>query len=453
MKKILFSIAIAFILNTNAQINSLLDFNGANGAYPSGSFISDGTFLYGMTAYGGTYNLGTIFKIKIDGTGYSKILDFEGTSNGSQPLGTLYSDGNFLYGITSTGGDNSYGVIFKIKNDGTGYTKMHDFIEYEGALNGKLISDGTFLYGIGYGGNGKIFKIKPDGTGYTVLFNFPQSNGFNPAVGASLFYDGIFLYGITEAGGTYNSGSIFKINPDGTGYEEIYSITGTYNAVLPQGSLISDGTFLYGMSIQGGSNSVGNIFKIKHDGTNYTNLHDFGGYEDYGGRPVADLLLNGEFLYGMTGGGANNKGLIFKIKTDGTGYTNLHDFNDTDGNDPRGSLIISSDCFYGMTSFGGANNNGVIFSFCSSLNEITQLKTNDTQIKIYPNPSSGHFFIEFNTTDKLNVEINDLNGRSKLSRVLSDKESINVTTLENGVYTLTIKTSNQLINKKIIILR
>ena len=48
-------------------------------------FISDGTYLYGMTVYGGAYNDGVVFKIKPDGTGYVKLLDFDSTTNGANP--------------------------------------------------------------------------------------------------------------------------------------------------------------------------------------------------------------------------------------------------------------------------------------------------------------------------------------------------------------------------------
>ena len=50
---------------------------------------------------------------------YTKLLDFSGTTNGELPQGSLISDGTFLYGMTSQGGTNDMGVIFKIKPDGT----------------------------------------------------------------------------------------------------------------------------------------------------------------------------------------------------------------------------------------------------------------------------------------------------------------------------------------------
>lgn len=48
-----------------------------------------------MTASGGANNLGTLFKILPDGTGFVKLLDFNGSVNGASPYGSLISDGTF----------------------------------------------------------------------------------------------------------------------------------------------------------------------------------------------------------------------------------------------------------------------------------------------------------------------------------------------------------------------
>lgn len=208
----------------------LLDFSGiVNGQFPFGSLVSDGTFLYGMTFEGGTNDSGVVFKIKPDGTGYSKLLDFTGT-NGSNPTstGSLIFDGTFLYGMTYRGGIGS-GVIFKIKPDGTGYSKLLAFTGNNGSLpNGSLVSDGTLLYGMttygGANGVGTIFQIMPDGTGYSDLHDFEGTpDGRNPF--GSLFSDGTFLYGTTTAGGTSNAclggcGTLFKYHLAGMSVTE-----------------------------------------------------------------------------------------------------------------------------------------------------------------------------------------------------------------------------------------
>lgn len=83
MKQLLI-IFFAITAFANAQYTKLLDFNVTNGHEPQGDLILDGTFLYGMTSSGGTNNDGVIFKIMPDGTGYVDMLDFAGTSNGHQ---------------------------------------------------------------------------------------------------------------------------------------------------------------------------------------------------------------------------------------------------------------------------------------------------------------------------------------------------------------------------------
>src|SRR5439155_14564433 len=58
----------------------------------------------------------------------------------------------------------------------------------------------------------------------------------------------------------------------------------------------------------------------------------------------------------------------FALNTDGTGFTNLHNFTsrlggtNSDGADPLGRLILSSNTLYGTASQGGSSFNGTIFS-------------------------------------------------------------------------------------------
>jgi uncharacterized repeat protein (TIGR03803 family) len=294
--------------------NNILDFAVTNGSSPTGSLIFDGTFLYGMTNAGGSNFKGTIFKIKPDGTGYSNLFNFN-PSDGSFPYGSLISDGINLYGMTWLGGASNKGVMFKIKNDGTGYSKL---IEFDNNITGSypqgsFIFDGTFLYGMTYQGGsnfyGVIFKIKPDGSAYSKLLNFNSSNGCEPK--GSLVLDGSFLYGMTENCGTNSSGVIFKIQPDGTNYSTLHQFDYLYGR-FPDGSLVSDASFLYGFTSQGGVNNYGVLFKIKTDGTGYSKLLDFDGATN-GSYPKGALISDGAFLYGMTeSGGTYNMGTVFK---------------------------------------------------------------------------------------------------------------------------------------------
>ena len=98
----------------------------------------------------------------------------------------------------------------------------------------------------------------------------------------------------------------------------------------------------------------------------YTKLLDFNNTN--GNLPFGSVILseNDSVLYGMTSsGGPTNGGIIFSMNTDGTGYTNLHTFImgvTTDGSNPQGSLIRSGNVLYGMTTSGGIYTMGTVFT-------------------------------------------------------------------------------------------
>lgn len=462
MKKIITTILLitSSFLSVNAQYTKLLDFSGsANGSTPAGSLISDGTYLYGMTYYGGTNNMGVVFKIKPDGTGYSKLLDFNGTSNGKYAYASLISDGTFLYGMTTKGGTNDKGVVFKIKPDGTGYTKLLDF---SGVTNGSipwgsLVSDGTFLYGMTqYGGTGScttgcgtLFKIMPDGTGFTKLLDFTgAANGSGPT--GSLIFDGTFLYGMTVGGGINNKGVVFKIMPDGTGYSKLLDFDGTTNGNLPFGDLIADGINLYGMSWQGGANNFGVIFNIKSDGTGYTKLHDFGGVN--GKYPNGALLSEGAFQYGMTyNGGLSDSGTVFKIMPNGTGYSKLLDFSgSTNGSRPAGSFISDGTFLYGMTQHGGIHSAGTIFKYALSTNEIAE-KNMSNGFNLFPNPSNGTFTIASKATDYTLIITNVLGENIYQSEIKNQKSEIDLSKQPKGIYFVKIYYGEKIHLEKIVV--
>ena len=106
----------------------------------------------------------------------------------------------------------------------------------------------------------------------------------------------------------------------------------------------------------GGDSDSGTIFKIGTNGTAYTLLHEFIGGADDGKNPWGSLIISGSILYGMTYiGGDSDGGTIFKIESSGIGFSLLHEFagGADDGYKPAGSLIISGTTLYGMTDSGG----------------------------------------------------------------------------------------------------
>jgi len=358
----------------------IIDFAGvSNGREPYGSLISDGTYLYGMTKDGGANDKGTAFKIKISDNSYTKIIDFEGTSNGSYPMGTFITDGTYLYGMTYTGGENGDGTAFKIKISDNSYTKIIDF---EGGSHsarpmGSLISDGNYLYGMtqrsGISDNGTVFKIKISDNTYTKIMDFDGvSNGREPY--GSLISDGTYLYGMTKGGGANELGTAFKIKISDNIYTRIYDFVGASNGSLPMGSPVSDGIYLYGITYNGGTNNKGTVYKLKISDNSFTKIMDFEGASN-GSYPLGKLISDGTYLYGMTvGGGTNNKGTAFKIKISDNAYTKIIDFEGvSNGSSPYGSFISDGTYLYGVTAVGGLYGYGTAFKVKISDDSYTKI--------------------------------------------------------------------------------
>lgn len=71
--------------------------------------------------------------------------------------------------------------------------------------------------------------------------------------------------------------------------------------------------------------------------------------------------------------------------------------------------------------------------------------------RVFPNPTNSLFFIETNNNEKLNLDLFDINGKHILSKSITGTEKIDVNNLDNGVYTLAIKSNSGISYKKLII--
>lgn len=361
------NISVSCSAATESVMYSFGTGSDANGPFGGLLMNSAGDF-YGTTIWGGTNGNGAVFKLSQSGA-ESIIYSFGASPDGQNSFSGLISDsaGN-LYGTTQNAGANNVGEVFKISSGGAASVlyAFGNLPDGQNPYTGRLIMDssGNF-YGMttagGTNNNGTVFKITPAGT-ESILYSFGTgSDGNSP--NASLVMDGSGnLYGTTSAGGTSNNGTVFKISPAGT-ESVLYSFgTGT-DGNTPSSSLIMDDAGnLYGTTYSGGTNNNGTVFKITPTGT-ASILYSFGTGTD-GTNPVASLLRDSAGnLYGTTSlGGAYNGGTVFKITPAGTEVV-LHEFGSgTDGSQPNGELIVdSAGNLYGTTTLGGTNNIGTVF--------------------------------------------------------------------------------------------
>ena len=314
-----------FELLLNGTFTTLHTFVGRDGANPAAGLVADAYGnLYGTTSQGGSFGAGTVFKLAppatLGGTWTESVLyNFTSGVDGAHPYAGLAQDGiGNLYGTTNRGGAFNFGTLFKLDKFGNEVV-LHSF------------------------------RLSPDGA-------YPYAAVILDSAGS--------LYGTTNGGGAFNSGTVFKL---AAMYTEnvVHSFNGTTDGAYPISALTLDPTgSLFGTANQGGSGQEGTIFKLTNKGR-FSVLHTFKGILQ-GANPAAGLILDssGNF-YGTTteGGNLDDDGTIFELNPTTGSYTVLHAFaSGNQGNYPYTGLIAdSSGNLYGATESGGTARRGLLY--------------------------------------------------------------------------------------------
>jgi uncharacterized repeat protein (TIGR03803 family) len=365
-----------------------------DGSNPVSSLVFDKAGnLYGTAVYGGNSNCvhgcGTVFELaRVGGKWAYKVLHhFENNGeDGYYPSAALIFDsaGN-LYGTTALGGASQGGTVFELMpaKGGTWKEKILYSFPYESEPLAPVIFDaagnlyGTTFYG-GANGDGMVFKLAPGKDGdwtEKVLhsFDFNGEDGFSSRAGLVSDRSGN-LYGTTVLGGTGGNGIVFEEarGKKGSWTENVlYSFTGQTDGGLANAPLVFDSSgSLYSTTVAGGSNGVGNVFKLTWNDKGKWELTTLYSFENLDGvYPEGGVIFDSDGnLYGTTyEGGANDfDGTVFKLTPGGGTWTEtvLHSFhsNAVDGYNPEAGLIMdTAGNLYGTTNAGGAYGYGTVF--------------------------------------------------------------------------------------------
>ena len=314
----------------------------------------------------------------------------------TNPLQTLRGTGRWLraatFGLTLAAVMLASGIV-AAQSPQTSYTfkVIYDFCSLPNCADGStpyagLIGDAK---GVGFGTTyfggtcslsddcGTVFEVTKGGK-ETVLYSFMgESDGESPVGGLVRDSEGS-LYGTASYGGDltcnpsfYGCGTVFKLTAAGQ-FTVLHNFTGMPDGLQPLAGLLRDAAGnLYGTTAYGGRGQCattgagcGTVFKIDSAG-NETVLYAFAGGSD-GFQPEGGLVMDKEGnLYGTTfGDGTAAPGTVFKVTPSGQ-ETVLYTFkNGSDGNAPRGTLIMDAQGnLYGTTS-GGVN--GTVFKLSKS---------------------------------------------------------------------------------------
>ncbi len=340
--------------------------------------------------------LGWMWPGKLMAQSFTVLHNFNpSTSNDGGRPGHLILSSNTLYGVATEDGAWGNGTVFKMNIDGTCSTNLYNFTPFSNGTNsdgatpiGAFVLSNNKLFGTAYGGgafgNGTVFALNTDGTGFTNLHSFTGSEGIYP--GALALSAGT-LYGPLRQGGDSTNGMIFAINTDGTGFRVVHSFTpsvyqqpiGMYSVPTnsdganPYGPLVVLSNTLYGVAAYGGTMGFGTIFAVNTDGSAFTNLHNFSAIDPSTGtnwdgtHPEAGLVLSGNTLYGTAcSGGTGGNGAVFALGVDGAGFTNPHSFaagwlSNGDGLRPF-EVSLSGNTLFGVAQQGGSTGLGTVFA-------------------------------------------------------------------------------------------
>lgn len=295
----------------------------------------------------------------------------------TRPGPLAVSDG-VLYGVESSQPPRA----FKVNTDGTGFTALKASYELQAGV--PLTVAGSTLFGIGNGSsnNWTIFRMNTDGTDYTLLKELTSADG---GVRAGLALSGDSLYGTIGNNGGSQKGKIFKLNTNGTGYTILRTFgattldTSTGQWTNSEGlfidpsetELVASGNTLYGAAFAGGQFGCGTVFKLNTDGTGFTVLKHLTLQQGEKTGPL--LALVGDTLYGASFNFWEVGGTVWRVNTDGTGFMVVKKFSNavwdpatsaflnSEGVSPLPGLAVWGDTLYGTTKIGGQFGSGTIF--------------------------------------------------------------------------------------------
>ncbi|HVU88504.1 MAG TPA: choice-of-anchor tandem repeat GloVer-containing protein [Pirellulales bacterium] len=258
-------------------------------------------------------------------------------------------------------------------------TIFPNLVDFPAGIGGEPIGDlfrqgpigGGTYYGITTSGNPAVYALPYPAFPEQPTLLAPIPVGAPTAIVPTVDSSGspTALYSMTDQGWLYKS----SLTPD---FPTLVGSLGQTidNAGTPQGSLVSDGTAVYGTTTNGGAGGDGIIYRISLDGSGAHRLHDFatgGGGAPVGGLTAVPVLsfpqgvaVTTTMLFGTTStGGAFGDGTLFEINLSGGGFKVLHDFNGADGAAPMTALTVVGNTVFGTTSAGGTANDGTVFSF------------------------------------------------------------------------------------------
>ena len=289
-----------------------------------------------------------------------------------------------VWGMTAFGGFDDYGTIYKTNENGQNHEVVYEWTNNESYSEGESprtpvmgLVDGKdgYLYGSTINGGGLnagvFFRINMATNAYEELFELAYL-AENPGLGFTIDQSTRTIYAATSFGGTSGLGSIFSLNMTDGEYTELYSWNDATHGHKPEGHPVLHNGSVIGTTLYGGANEAGTLYKFDIATGTYNVLKHFD-YGTIGKAPFFQFEIIDNVVYGTTrGGGANGYGTIYSYNLNNSEFNVLHNFNGEDGEGGRSLTKASNNILIGSAMRGGAYGKGVLFTYDISSNSYTK---------------------------------------------------------------------------------
>jgi hypothetical protein len=454
------------------------EFDNVN--FEPNSLLADDNVIYGTTRFslaGG----GTLFAYSLNDYSFKFIKDFNPTDVQEIHIKFIADDVLWLYSNVSL---TDLGSIFSIKTDGTGFKKVFNDTDFTKGQNpvdfcfyndniyiacynggGNLYPDGTGAFGSG----GCFIRVSSDGSGYENLVKGGDDKGTQPQ---SIIIRENKLFGLFANSGSNQKvgGQFFRSNLNGTSYDSLGALS---RRSLTR--MLSTDSLIYGISFS-------QVFGINPFNGEIRIFDELLFEPDFGYDMVTNpVLLNGSVYLAAQQGGPDNGGTILKwnnekpeikekssrnyqIPTkivlsdlfsdpegDSLTYTIEFDSNAVEMSESNGKLIFrplqSGEVEVRITANDGWAGYKSYSMNISSITDVLNPKDNPENLLIYPNPTNS--FLNMGSENVESVEILTLNG-NLIQSIRNPGTEINISTLENGVYIIRYQIKGCFNSQKII---
>jgi uncharacterized repeat protein (TIGR03803 family) len=305
--------------------------------------------LYGLTKNGGEHDKGALYSYDLEKNIYKNCIDFDG-KNGAYPLAplTITKSGKII-GSSSEGLSYKDGKLFEFDPAKNILLPLLSFDTVDGSfVQSQMVSlNEAILIGVtSYGGihdSGVVFEYDLQKSKYKVLVDLSEKETGKESKGILSLSENGEVLGLLSKGGLYNCGTAFSYNSVKNEIKTLLHFDRQKGYEFNNGFIFQDQTTIIGISSAGGEfTRYGNIFAINLKDRSYKQLLNFQNSPD-GRTPIGNLLFFKDYVYGVTmEGGKNDSGTIYRISVKDNTFEKLIDFNDYHISNPAAGLSMDS---------------------------------------------------------------------------------------------------------------